>query len=301
MKKIVLAIFLVLLLSLAAAQAVLAVNYPDYQGYVNDLAGLMSAEGKNKLEARLAQLDMDTTAQIAVVTIKSLEGNTVEDYAVGLFEKWKIGQKGKDNGVLLLVAREDRKLRIEVGYGLEAIITDGRAGRIRDNDILPFFKKDQYEEGIVAGVNSLESLIRGGTPPAPLEENPVKQWAGGGLMIPFLVITFLGMYLTGFMARTKSVWLGAIFGVIAGAVLGLIIGGIAALVITAIVSGLFGAGFDWILSRTYKANKTAGKDTSWHRTWGGFGGGWGSGGGGGGGFGGFGGGMSGGGGASGSW
>jgi uncharacterized protein len=298
LKKTVLALILVLLVLPVAAQAVIAVSYPDYQGYVNDFAGLVSAEGRDKLETQLAQLDKDTTAQIAVVTIKSLEGSTVEDYAVSLFEKWKIGQKGKDNGVLLLVAKDDRKLKIEVGYGLEPIITDSRAGRIRDNDLLPNFKQDKYEDGITSAVNSLEVLIREGTPPAPLEENPVKQWAGGGLMVPILVISFIGMYLMGFMARTKSVWLGAIFGVIAGTVLGLIIGGIAALVITALISGVFGAGFDWILSRTYKANKTAGKDTSWHRTWGGFGG---SGGGGGGGFGGFGGGMSGGGGASGSW
>ncbi|OGO17872.1 MAG: hypothetical protein A2Z02_01275 [Chloroflexi bacterium RBG_16_48_7] len=299
MKKAILALALALLILPFATGIALAVTYPDYQGYVNDFAGLLPADNRTQLETQLARLDKDTTVQIAVVTINSLEGNTVEEYAVALFEKWKIGQKGKDNGILLLVAKEDRKLRIEVGYGLEAIITDGRAGRIRDNDILPYFKKDDYTQGIVRGVNALESYVRDGNPPGTLEENPVKD-----TFEPFfpaiIIISVIGMYLMGFMSRSKNVWLGAIFGGIAGVVLGFIIGGIAAIIIMAIISGGFGAGLDFALSRAYQFNKKSGRDTTWNKTWGGFGG-WGSGGGGGGGFGGFGGGSSGGGGASGGW
>lgn len=127
-----------------------AQNFPELSGYINDNAGLLSPQAKSELEAKLAQLEKDTTAQVFVATVKSLEGDSIEDYASRLFEKWKIGQKDKDNGVLFLVALDDRKMRIEVGYGLEPVITDGRAGRIRDDDVLPLFKSNDYEGGIKA-------------------------------------------------------------------------------------------------------------------------------------------------------
>jgi uncharacterized protein len=297
MKRVILGIVLLLsLLILATAGAVFAQAFPDPQGYVSDFAGLLSAEGKAQLEDQLSRLEKDTTAEVAVVTIKSLEGDTIEDYASRLFEKWGIGKKGQDNGVLFIVAQEDRKLRIEVGYGLEAVLTDSRAGRIRDNDILPYFKKGDYEKGIIAGVNAIETYVRGGTPPQPLEENPVSDTLGWAVPI-FIFATVIGSYLSGFMARSKSIWLGAIFGGVVGIVLGLAIGGIAVLIICTILSAGFGTGLDFILSRNYRNRKSTGSPTSWHSTWGGFHGGSGSSGG----FGGFGGGMSGGGGASGGW
>jgi uncharacterized protein len=290
-----------LLLPLGTA-FVSAQNFPAYQGFVNDYAGLLTAQGKAQLEAKLTQLEKDTTAEVAVVTIKSLEGDTIEDYAVRLFEKWGIGKKDKNNGVLLLVALDDKKIRIEVGYGLEPIITDGRAGRIRDNDMLPSFKKGDYEGGIVAGVNSIEDYIRKGTPPAPLEDNPVQNLFGNWLMA-FLVVTVITVYLAGFMARSKSIWFGGIWGAIAGVIIGLTVGGLAALIVVPIIFAGLGLGTDYLLSKNYQKQVAAGKSTQWHKTWGGFGGfgGFGGGSGGGGGFGGFGGGMSGGGGASGGW
>lgn len=293
-----LALVCVLALVPLASALVAAQNFPDYQGYVNDYAGLLSQPAKDQLEARLTQLEKDTTAEVAVVTIVSLEGDTIEDYAVRLFEKWGIGKKGKDNGVLFLVSLTDHQMRIEVGYGLEPVITDGRAGRIRDNDVIPRFKQDDYEGGITAGVASIEKYIRDNTPPAPLEDNPVRSLFGNWL-VAFIAMSFITIYLAGFMARSKSIWLGGIWGAIAGLVIGLTIGGIAALVIGPIVFAGLGLGTDALLSRNYQRLAAAGKSTRWHQTWGGFGGF--GGGSGGGGFGGFGGGMSGGGGASGSW
>jgi uncharacterized protein len=288
-------IFLLVLLFLSTGIAY-AQTFPDVQGYVNDFAQLLSPQAKLQLESQLSNLEKDTTAQVAVVTVKSLEGITVEEYASKLFEKWGIGQKGKDNGILVLVALEDRKMRIEVGYGLEPIITDGRAGRIRDEHILPAFKNNAYEKGIVAGINAIENYIREGTPPAPLEDNPVRD-ALDGFFPALIVITIVGIYLFGFMARSKTVWLGAIFGGLAGVILGLTLGSVVAVAILGIVSAGFGSGLDFLLSKTYRVSKASGKPTSWINTWGGFGGGSS----GGGGFGGFGGGSSGGGGASGSW
>lgn len=299
-------------LAFAACLAVIAVpvgialaqepNLPDYQGFVNDYAGLLSPAVKTELEARLTQLEKDTTAEVAVVTVKSLEGDYVEDYAVKLFEKWKIGKKDKNNGVLFLVALDERKMRIEVGYGLEPVITDGRAGRIRDDDVIPKFKENDYEGGITAGVASIEKYIRDGTPPAPLEENPVKSAFGDWLGVLFF-LTIITVYLSGFLARSKSIWMGGVWGAVAGIILGLAIGGIAALIIAPLIFIGLGLLTDLILSRNYQKLVESGKSTDWHKTGGGFWGpgGFGGGGSGGGGFGGFGGGGSGGGGASGGW
>ena len=277
-------------------------NFPAYQGFVNDYAGLLSPAVKTQLEAKLTQLEKDTTAEVAVVTVKSLEGDDVDDYAVRLFEKWKIGKKDKNNGVLFLVALDERKMRIEVGYGLEPIITDGRAGRIRDNDVTPKFKQNDYDGGITAGVTSIEKYIRDGTPPAPLEDNPVKSALGNWTSMLFF-LTFITVYLSGFMARSKSIWMGGAWGAVAGVVLGLTIGGIAALIAAPLIFAGLGLLTDLILSRNYQKLVESGKATDWHKTGGGFWGpgGFGGGSGGGGGFGGFGGGGSGGGGASGGW
>ena len=274
-------------------------NFPEYQGFVNDYAGLLSPAVKTQLDAKLSQLEKDTTAEVAVVTVKSLEGDDVDDYAVRLFEKWKIGKKDKNNGVLFLVALDERKMRIEVGYGLEPVITDGRAGRIRDDDVTPKFKQNDYDGGITDGVASIEKYIRDGTPPAPLEDNPVKSAFGDWLGVLFF-LTIITVYLSGFLARSKSIWLGGVWGAIAGAVLGLSIGGIAALVVAPIIFAGLGLLTDFVLSKNYQKLVESGKATDWHKTGGGFWGG-GGGGGGGGGFGGFGGGSSGGGGASGGW
>lgn len=294
-----LAILCALLLMPLGTAVVKAQNFPEYEGFINDYANLLSMQAKTQLEAQLTQLEKDTTAEVAVVTVKSLEGDYIEDYAVKLFEKWGIGKKDKNNGVLFLVALDDRKMRIEVGYGLEPIITDGRAGRIRDNDVIPQFKQNDYEGGIIAGVNSIEKYIRNGTPPAPLEENPVKN-VFEDFGTAFFFMSIITIYLSGFMARSKNIWLGGIWGAVAGGIMGLVIGGITALIAMPLIFTGLGLGTDYLLSKNYQKQVASGKSTKWNQTWGGFGG-FGGGGGGGGGFGGFGGGMSGGGGASGGW
>ncbi|MCX6004655.1 MAG: TPM domain-containing protein [Chloroflexi bacterium] len=280
---LVLALLCAVFLLPLGTTAVKAQNFPDYQGFVNDYANLLSMQSKTQLEAQLTQLEKDTTAEVAVVTVKSLEGDYIEDYAVKLFEKWKIGKKDKNNGVLFLVALDDRKMRIEVGYGLEPVITDGRAGRIRDEDVIPRFKQNDYEGGIVAGVNSIEKYIRNGTPPAPLEENPVKN-VFGDFATAFFIMSIITIYMSGFMARSKNIWLGGIWGAIAGGIIGLTIGGIAALIVMPLIFTGLGLGTDYLLSKNYQKQAAAGKSTKWHQTWGGFGGF--GGGGGGGGFGG---------------
>ena len=135
------------------------VTYPAYTGYVNDFAGILDTSTIDQITGVISEVNNQTTAEIAVVTIDNLQGITIEEYAVELFEKWGIGKKEKNNGILLLISEEDRKLRIEVGYGLEGVITDLESGRIIDNIIVPQFKAGDYNTGTYNGVIAIANEI----------------------------------------------------------------------------------------------------------------------------------------------
>lgn len=134
-------------------------TFPKPMGYVADLAGIISTQSATHLESLITFINQKTTAEVAVVTLNSIEPYTIEDYAVRLFEDWRIGGKGKDNGVLLLVALKERRIRIEVGYGLEGAITDGTAGEIIRRIITPAFKVGRYDQGLLAGTEAILRLV----------------------------------------------------------------------------------------------------------------------------------------------
>ncbi|MDT8420046.1 MAG: TPM domain-containing protein [Desulfuromonadales bacterium] len=138
-----------------------ALDPPQKAGYVNDRASLVSAPVRLKLEQFLRQFEETDSTQLVVLTIPSLEGEVLEQYALKVAESWGIGQRGKDNGALLLIAEQERKVRIEVGYGLEGKLTDLLAGRIIDQEITPRFKKGDFDGGIVAGVAAMAEVVRG--------------------------------------------------------------------------------------------------------------------------------------------
>jgi uncharacterized protein len=293
-------IIAVLLLFSLAAGPVMAQTYPQPVGYVNDYAYLLSDTARTQMEARLVKLEKDTSAEVAVVTIISLEGDPIEDYAVGLFKNWGIGKKDKNNGILFIMSLIDRKVRIEVGYGLEAIITDGRAGRILDNEVLPHFKNNDYEQGLEAGVAAIESYIRKGTPPVFPEDNWLQCVLNKhDFVMPVSIgLGVITIYLASFMARSKSFWFGGVWGFFVGVVVGLMMGKMFTLIAFPIGFAALGTLLDWILSRNYKEYQDSGRSTGWGQTWGGFSGTYR---GGSSSFGGFGGGSSGGGGASRGW
>ncbi len=117
--------------------------------YVVDLAGIVDSEAEAELNSFLAELENKTTAQVVVLTIKSLEGNSIEEFSIHIaHDQWKLGQKGKDNGVLFLIALNDRKYRIEVGYGLEGALPDSRAGSIGRDFLVPFFSNGEFSKGV---------------------------------------------------------------------------------------------------------------------------------------------------------
>ncbi len=184
-----------LLLALAATP-VTALDVPFLAGHVNDYAGMVPAETAARLEERLGELERRTGAQVAVLTVESLEGDPIEDFSLRVAETWKLGEKGKDNGVLFLVAKEDRKMRIEVGYGLEATLPDALAKRILDSVARPRFRAGDFGGGIEATVTAIAAAIEGDTAAIPAETGPTPHPAMqmpilarvGGMLIFVVVI-----------------------------------------------------------------------------------------------------------------
>lgn len=134
-------------------------QFPKPVGFVNDFANVMPADAAQKITQICTELKQKTGAEISVVTIETLGDNYIEDYAVRLFETWGIGEKGKDNGVLILNAIKERKIRIEIGYGIEGIIPDANAGRIRDEYLMPYLRKGDFGTGYLFTVAAIAKEI----------------------------------------------------------------------------------------------------------------------------------------------
>ena len=155
-------LFLAGIFAVLSCLPVLALVVPDRpSGRVTDRTGTLTRDQILRLEQKLAAFERETTNQIAVLLIPSLEGDSLEDYSIRLAEKWKIGQQGRNNGVILLIVKNDRKLRIEVGYGLEGALPDALAGTIIRNEISPRFREGQFYQGIDAGVNAVIAATKG--------------------------------------------------------------------------------------------------------------------------------------------
>ena len=149
----------VLLLCLPFTAA--ALDVPRLRGRVNDYANMISADAESRIESISRDLESSDSTQLVVLTVPSLEGEDLEGFSIRVAEEWGIGQEEYDNGVLLLVAQAERRIRIEVGYGLEGALTDLQAGRIIDYEIAPYFKAGQFGEGLVRGSEAIAAAVRG--------------------------------------------------------------------------------------------------------------------------------------------
>ncbi|MDP3283829.1 MAG: TPM domain-containing protein [Desulfobacterales bacterium] len=138
-----------------------ALDVPQLKGRVNDYASILSPETAQRLDAALSEIEKSDSTQITVLTIPSLEGEVLEEFSIKVAEAWKIGQNNLDNGAILLVSKNDRKLRIEVGRGLEGKLTDLISGRIINSEIIPKFKAGDFNGGIEAGISAIVSVVRG--------------------------------------------------------------------------------------------------------------------------------------------
>jgi len=259
--------------------------YPDYKGFVNDFAGVIDASTRQKMEGLCQALEKKTSAELAIVAVNTVEPLDSKEYAVKLFEKWKIGKKGKDNGILILLAMEEKRIEIEVGYGLEGVIPDAQAGGILDKYAVPFFKEGKFGEGLYSTATALaDRIAKDAGRELDAQYRPVTPKASGMpfnfdnftflSVIAIIIFTALSAFFSGLIAGIVGGLIGAVFGFILAGPIGAIIGAI--------------IGFVLSYAKFPKSGRFSG---------GGFGGGWS----GGGGFGGFGGGRSGGGGAGRSW
>jgi uncharacterized protein len=184
-------IFLLLVTSLT-----FALDVPPLRGRVNDYAGVMRRDQAQALESQLAQFEQDTGHQVAVLTIPTLDGEDIEGFSIRVAENWKIGKKGFDNGVILLVAIKDRKLRLEVGYGLEGVLPDAIAKRITSDYIVPHFRAQDYAGGIIAGIDGVLKVIK----KEPLPESARKKVGSQGAGINSLLMLVVTLGVLGLMA-----------------------------------------------------------------------------------------------------
>ncbi|MBI4970949.1 MAG: TPM domain-containing protein [Candidatus Omnitrophica bacterium] len=156
--------FLVLFsfLFLVGLPSALALPVPEKpEGYVSDYAGMMSPAARASLESQLAQFERETSNQVVVATFPSLDGESLEDFSIRLAEKWKIGQRDKNNGVIFLIFKNDRKMRIEVGYGLEGALPDATASVILNQIVTPLFRLGKFDDGITMGTQAILAATKG--------------------------------------------------------------------------------------------------------------------------------------------
>jgi uncharacterized protein len=201
---------------LLMASLALALAVPSLRGRVNDDAGLISPEAEARIAAKLEALENDTGAQVAVLTIVSLEGEALEDYSLRVAETWGLGRAEQDDGALLLIAKNDRKMRLEVGYGLEPVLSDVLSRRILDQILRPAFRAGDFDGGIERAVDAVDGLVRGtSTLPPPSGDGmqtdlPPRMFGVLWLMflIPFVMVVlgtnpfqwFLYLFLIPFVA-----------------------------------------------------------------------------------------------------
>ena len=162
MKQLLLFLLLVCQMVFVPLQTGAAVRIPPRPTsgiYVQDLAGVLSRNTRETISACSTALERKTKAQIVVLTVPGTEGQSLEEYGLTVLRQWGIGDKEKNNGVLLLLAVKDRKRRIEVGYGLEGALPDGLTGRIQDRDMLPYFRQGEYDRGILNGYTALLETV----------------------------------------------------------------------------------------------------------------------------------------------
>jgi uncharacterized protein len=184
---------IVVLLSLTAVGLAQTLTFPALTGRIVDQAGLLSPGDRATLTASLADLEAKTTDQLVIVTLNSLDGTTIEDYGYQLGRYWKIGQKDKDSGVLLIVAAAERSVRIEVGYGLEDILTDAATNLIINNSILPAFKKGDFSGGIKSGIDQISQLLRADVVSAAPPQDQMPAAANSSGTIPIWLLIVLGV------------------------------------------------------------------------------------------------------------
>ena len=229
-------VFIICIAILLTASLSCALDVPPLKGRVNDYANVISPRVRTQLENELKNFELSDSTQIVILTINSLEGDSLEDFSIRVAEAWKIGQKGKDNGAILLVSKNDRRTRIEVGRGLEGKLTDLVSGRIVQFVINPQFKRGDFDAGFQAGIRAMIDVTRGefNADKAPLRPTGKRglAWIPSLLIFGAIFLLILGRISRFFGAGAGFIGFGAL-GLISGsslvtvillAILGLVLG-----------------------------------------------------------------------------
>ena len=199
-----------LLVLVLGAATLGAQSFPKPAGRVNDFANVIDPATEAAIDRQLDQLEQQTSSEMAVATVASLNGMSVEDYAIRLFKEWGIGQAKQDNGVLVVVAPNEREMRIEVGYGLEGVLPDGLAGQVIREEFTPRFRDGDYSGGIQNGVTRLVDIVQKQQVLTPEELARFNESNSGDDMPVFIIIPFFGLFVTigfgmvGIGIRTKT-------------------------------------------------------------------------------------------------
>jgi uncharacterized protein len=183
-------------LALALVLTLAGPEYPKQTGLVNDFAGVLTQEAKTRLQTNLEGLQKAKSFVLVVVTVKSLENQPIEQYSVGLANAWGIGQKGKNNGVVFLIAPAEKALRIENGYGAEGTLTDIESKLIAEDSVIPLFKQGKLADGIVAGTDALVAKL-GGAVQEAARPPPAKQTGVGVLIVIGVIMVIILMCFPG--------------------------------------------------------------------------------------------------------
>lgn len=194
---------------------------PPLQARVTDATGTLTSTEAAALEQKLAAFEQSKGSQIAVLMVSTTGEETIEQYGIRVVEAWKLGRKGVDDGALLLIAKDDRKLRIEVGYGLEGALPDAIAKRIIDETITPYFRRSDFYTGVAAGVDALIAVVDGEPLPEPSRDRR-RSGASSGQAIGLLAIV-----------------IGVVVGFIVRAATNRFVGGASALIVAAIAGAVF--------------------------------------------------------------
>ena len=233
-------VLLLLGLALPAGAADDSVKIPALTARVTDLTNTLSAADRQSLDDKLAAWEKQTGNQLVVLMLPSTQPEAIASYSIRVADAWKIGRKGKDNGAVFLVAKDDRKSRIEVGYGLEGVLTDVTSRRILAETVAPFFRNNQFAQGINAGVDQIIAVVTKGEPlaDAPAAQAPQRK-SGGGisfdmiLIVLFVVVPVLGGILRRIFGKAIGSTVGA--GVVGGAAF-FVAGSLAIALIAAVVA-----------------------------------------------------------------
>lgn len=209
MKKRLLIIISALLILPASSSYALEV--PELRGRINDYADMISPETESLLEERLRSFEESDSTQVVILTVNSLEGDVLEEFTIRVAEKWKIGQKKKDNGVILFASKNDRRMRIEVGRGLEGVLTDLLSGRILDNIIRPRFRNGDFDGGFLDGTGSIIQACRGEFKNDSITGSPSDDQAPlENFLIPFFVILYFVSLIISKFSKILSGAIGAV-------------------------------------------------------------------------------------------